>query len=74
VPHRSKNDGLLGGFALGQAKQWVVKRANALLAVCELCVRFGGIVALHGVSFNLMPRQLLGLIGPNGGGKTTLIA
>ncbi len=35
-------------------------------------MRFGGIVALAGVSFDVAPRQICGLIGPNGSGKTTL--
>ncbi len=35
-------------------------------------MRFGGIVALAGVSFSVAPRQICGLIGPNGSGKTTL--
>src|SRR3981189_536326 len=45
---------------------------SPLLAVRDVSVVFGGIMALNGVSFDMQQGQILGLIGPNGAGKTTL--
>jgi ABC-type branched-subunit amino acid transport system ATPase component len=45
--------------------------ATPLLAVRALTRRFGGVVALDRLSFELEPGRILGLIGPNGSGKTT---
>lgn len=45
----------------------------ALLEAEGLCKRFGGVTALDGLDIEVQPGEILGLIGPNGSGKTTFI-
>jgi ABC-2 type transport system ATP-binding protein len=41
--------------------------------VDHLTKKFGDLVAVNDVSFNVAQREIFGLLGPNGAGKTTLI-
>lgn len=45
----------------------------SLLHVEGLTLRFGGVTALHGVSFEVAPESIHAIIGPNGAGKTSLL-
>jgi len=47
--------------------------AGPLLALKSLYKNFGGILAINDLSFELAEGELLGLIGPNGSGKTTAV-
>jgi branched-chain amino acid transport system ATP-binding protein len=45
-----------------------------LLEVSDLCVRYGKVDAVSGISLSVAPGQIVTVIGPNGAGKTTSLA
>jgi ABC-2 type transport system ATP-binding protein len=42
-----------------------------MIEVCELTKRYGGTVAVDGLSFTVHPGRVTGFLGPNGAGKST---
>jgi branched-chain amino acid transport system permease protein len=48
-------------------------REERVLEAEEIRVRFGGVLAVDGVTLALRANEILGLVGPNGSGKTTFL-
>ena len=48
-------------------------KAEPILKVREVTKTFGGIIALNRLSFDVFEGEILGIIGPNGSGKTTVV-
>jgi branched-chain amino acid transport system ATP-binding protein len=44
-----------------------------ILEIKEITLRFGGVVALDRVNFEVKEGEIFSLIGPNGAGKTSML-
>ena len=44
-----------------------------VLSVANATKRFGGLVAVNNLSFEVHQNEVMGIIGPNGSGKTTMM-
>ena len=60
-----------GGRSARDRRDIELSNARPVLEVEGLVKRFGGITALDGLDLSLREGEVLGLIGPNGSGKTT---
>lgn len=63
-----------GAMADGaEAERDLAVRGEALVSARGVALRYGGVRALDGVDLDLAPGRIVGLLGPNGCGKTTLM-
>jgi len=62
-----------GREATGPAAEGPDERGQAILRVEDLRVRFGGVQAVAGATFEVRRGTITGLIGPNGAGKSTVV-
>src|SRR5882757_7102399 len=53
------------------ATQTPLAERGSLMVAARVTKRFGGLIAVNDVSFDVPERSIVSIIGPNGAGKTT---
>jgi len=46
---------------------------KSILSVCDVSFSYGALTILDAINLEIMPKDFLAIIGPNGGGKSTLL-
>ncbi len=62
----SRSEEATGGRRVSQTPE-------TLLAVENVTLKFGGVTAINGVSFDIRKGEIRAIIGPNGAGKTSML-
>src|SRR6266852_7871610 len=62
----------MSAYAVAGSDPEIAVATSSVISVQDLVHRYGDRTALNGVSFDVRPAELFGLLGPNGSGKTTL--
>jgi len=62
----------MSAYAVAGSDPEIAVATSSVISVQDLVHRYGDRTALNGVSFDVLPAELFGLLGPNGSGKTTL--
>src|SRR5437899_11894422 len=62
----------MSAYAVAGSDPEIAVATSSVISVQDLVHRYGDRTALNGISFDVRPAELFGLLGPNGSGKTTL--
>src|SRR6266571_946187 len=62
----------MSAYAVAGSEPEIAVSGSSVISVQDLVHRYGERTALNGVSFDVRPAELFGLLGPNGSGKTTM--
>src|SRR6476659_3205261 len=62
----------MSAYAVAGSDPEIPVATSSVISVQDIVHRYGERTALNGVSFDVRPAELFGLLGPNGSGKTTL--